>query len=56
MITGILSGLGVILAPCVGFVTVGTIGLDIALGADIALILIAIAMYINHNDRMSNIC
>ena len=55
MITGILSTLGVILAPCVGFFTVGTIGLDIAIGADMALILIAIAMYVNHNGRMSTI-
>ncbi|MGK7895159.1 MAG: hypothetical protein AB4372_16430 [Xenococcus sp. (in: cyanobacteria)] len=55
MINGMLSTLGVILAPCVGFFTVGTIGLDIAIGADMALILIAIAFYVNHHNRMSTI-
>ena len=55
MINGILSTLAAVLAPVVGFFTAGTIGLDIALGADMALILIVTAMYVNHNGRMSTI-
>ncbi len=55
MVTGILSTIAAVLAPVVGFFTIGTIGLDIAVGADMALILIAIAIYVNHNGRMSTI-
>lgn len=55
MVTGILSTLAAILAPFVGFFTVGTVGLDIAVGADVALVLIAIAIYVNHSRRVSTI-
>ena len=55
MVTGILSFLAVIVAPVVGFLTAGTIGLDIAVSADVALILITIALYVNHNGRVSTI-
>ncbi|MDJ0897884.1 MAG: hypothetical protein QNJ55_03660 [Xenococcus sp. MO_188.B8] len=43
----ILVTLAAVLVPVVGFFTPGTIRLDIALGADMALILIVIAIYSN---------
>ncbi len=55
MVTGILSSLAAVVAPVVGFLTAGTIGLDIAVGADVALVLITIALYVNHNGRVSTI-